>query len=169
MLRAQKEPIVENVKRIARDYSHIIVVHNKGLTPADSDNVRNALRSNKSGIRVVKNSLAERAFKDTKHERMATMFNGPTAIMYANDIVSLAKSAAEFAKKYDAKLVIIGGSMEGEVIDASAVKKLATLPSLEVLHGKLVGLISAPAQRLVGVLSAPASQLARVCQAYATK
>ena len=59
--------------------------------------------------------------------------------------------------------------MEGEVIDASAVKKLATLPSLEVLHGKLVGLISAPAQRLVGVLSAPASQLARVCQAYATK
>jgi large subunit ribosomal protein L10 len=65
--------------------------------------------------------------------------------------------------------VILGGSVGTTALDAEGVKALATLPSLDALRGKIVGLLQAPATKIAGVLQAPAGQLARVIGAYAKK
>ena len=71
--------------------------------------------------------------------------------------------------KENEKLVILGGMVGGTAIDASGVKALAELPSLDALRGKIVGLLKAPATKLAGLLAAPAGQLARVIGAYSQK
>jgi large subunit ribosomal protein L10 len=76
--------------------------------------------------------------------------------------------AVEFAKTND-KLEIVGGAMGSVVLDAEGVKALASMPSLDEMRGKLIGLIQAPATKLAGITQAPAAQLARVFNAYATK
>ena len=74
----------------------------------------------------------------------------------------------DFAKTND-KLVVLGGAMGATKLNAEAVKSLATLPSLDELRAKLLGLLNAPATRIATVVAAPASQLARVFAAYAKK
>jgi large subunit ribosomal protein L10 len=73
-----------------------------------------------------------------------------------------------FAKDND-KLVILGGAMGKTALNAEAVKSLATLPSLDEMRAKLIGLIQAPATKLAQLTNAPAAKLARVVQAYADK
>ena len=84
------------------------------------------------------------------------------------DPVSAAKVATQYAKDNE-KFTVIGALMGDDVLDAKAVDALATLPSLDQLRGKIVGLLQAPATRIAGVLQAPAGQLARVLGAYAAK
>jgi large subunit ribosomal protein L10 len=86
----------------------------------------------------------------------------------AEDPVTAPKIASEFAKSND-KLVLLGGALGATVLDASGVKALADLPSLDELRAKLVGMISTPATRIAQVVNAPAGQLARVVNAYAQK
>ncbi|MBT7744341.1 MAG: 50S ribosomal protein L10, partial [Alphaproteobacteria bacterium] len=87
---------------------------------------------------------------------------------FSEDVVAPAKVAVEFAKKNE-KLVVVGGAMGENVLDVAGVKALASLPSLDELRGKIVGLLQAPATKVAGVVQAPASQLARVMGAYASK
>ena len=82
--------------------------------------------------------------------------------------MAAAKVAVNYAKANE-KLTIVGGAMGDTLLDSSGVKALATLPSLNELRGKLVGLLQTPATRLAVVLQAPAGQLARVVGAYANK
>ena len=110
--------------------------------------------------------MALRALEGTQFSDMASLFAGTTAIAYSQDAVAAAKVAVEYAKKND-KLVVIGGSLEGDMLDVASVKALAELPSLDELRGKFIGLIQTPATRVASVLQAPAGQLARVISAYA--
>ena len=82
--------------------------------------------------------------------------------------MSAAKVSTQYAKENE-KFSVVGAVMGDQVLDASAVGALATLPSLDQLRGKLIGLIQAPATKIAGVLQAPAAQLARVMSAYAAK
>jgi len=99
---------------------------------------------------------------------VADLFKGPTVIAFSKDPVAAPKVATDFAKANE-KLVILGGAMGRTSLDAAGVKALASLPSLDELRGKLVGLISSPATRVAQVVAAPAAQLARVVGAYANK
>ncbi len=117
---------------------------------------------------MVKNRLAQKALEGMAGEGGEALFKGPVAIAYGPDPVSAAKVATQYAKDND-KFVVIGGLMGKDVLDKSAVSALATLPSLDQLRGKLIGLIQAPATKVAGVLAAPAAQLARVMGAYAAK
>jgi large subunit ribosomal protein L10 len=96
------------------------------------------------------------------------MFKGPTAIALSSDPVAAAKVAVEFAKTNE-KLEIVGGALNSQVLDAAGIKALATLPSLDELRGKLLGMLQTPATRIASVLQAPAGQLARVLRAKADK
>ena len=96
------------------------------------------------------------------------LFKGPTALAYSKDPVAAAKVAVGFADKNE-KLKIVGGSLGERKLDVAAVKALATLPSLDEMRAKLVGLIAAPATRLATVIRAPAAQIARVVGAHARK
>jgi len=99
---------------------------------------------------------------------LADLLVGPTALSTSTDPVAAAKVVAEFAKTND-KIEIVGGAMGSQLLDAEGVKALASLPSLDELRGKIVGLLQAPASKLAAVTQAPAAQLARVFKAYAEK
>ena len=126
------------------------------------------MRSAGAGFKVAKNRLAQRALKGTKFEGLDRLFKGPTAIAYSTDPIAAAKVAVTYAKSNE-KLTIVGGSMGAHVLDLDGVKALATLPSLDELRAKLVGMLQTPATRVATILQAPAGQLARVFGAYAKK
>ena len=108
------------------------------------------------------------ALDGTKFEGIKPLLKGPTALAWAPDAVAVAKAAIDYAKAND-KFVVLGGALGTQMLDAAGIKALSELPSLDLLRGKLVGLIAAPATRIAGVLQAPGAQLARVLAAHANK
>jgi large subunit ribosomal protein L10 len=169
MDRAQKQESIESLKSVFADAGAVVVTHYTGLTVAEMTDLRLRLRKEGAAIKVVKNTLALKALDGKLGEKGDTLFTGPVAIAFGPDAVSAAKIAVQFAKEND-KLKIVGGVLDQtNVLNEAGVRALATLPSLDELRGKLVGLIQAPATKIAGVLQAPAGQLARVFNAYATK
>lgn len=168
MERAEKVEFVKELNGIFAAAGSVVVAHNTGLTVAQSTELRNKMREAGASVKVAKNRLAKLALQGTEAEGMADLFTGPTMIAYCDDPVTAPKIAAEFAKKNE-QYVILGGSMGATLLDESGVKALATMPSLDELRGKLVGLLQAPAGKIAQVVNAPAGQLARVVGAYATK
>ena len=137
----------------------VLVAHYSGLTVAEIGDLRKRMRDAGAGLKVTKNRLTKLALEDTRYGSLADLFKGPTAIAYANDPVGAAKVAVGYART-NPKLVLLGGSVSGQLLDGEGVKALAALPSLDELRGRLVGLLNAPATRIAGVLQAPAGQLA---------
>ncbi len=168
MNRAEKAESIETLKGVFADAGAVVVTHYMGLTVAEMTDLRLRLRKEGAAIKVVKNTLAQKALAGSLGEKGDALFTGPVAIAYAPDPVTAAKVAAQYAKEND-KFTLVGGFMGEEVLDQNAVKALATLPSLDELRGKLIGLLQAPATKVAGVVQAPAAQLARVLNAYATK
>lgn len=169
MDRAQKQESIESLKSVFADAGAVVVTHYMGLTVAEMTDLRLRLRKEGAAIKVVKNTLALKALDGKLGEKGDTLFTGPVAIAFGPDAVSAAKIAVQFAKEND-KLKIVGGVLDQtNVLDEAGVRALATLPSLDELRGKLIGLIQAPATKVAGVIAAPAAQLARVVGAYANK
>ena len=166
--RAEKSQLVDTLATVFQDTGVIVVAHYSGLTVAQMTALRVKMREAGGGVRVAKNRLVKLALKGTDAESISDLFEGPTVVAFSKDPVAAAKVAVDFAKVND-KLVIRGGAMGATALDAEGVKALATLPSLDELRGKLVGLIASPATKVARVLSAPASQLARVLSAHAEK
>lgn len=119
-------------------------------------------------VKVAKNRLARIALQGTESEGIQDLFIGQTLVAFSDDPIAAPKVASDFAKGND-KLVILGGSMGSTTLNADGVKALATLPSLDELRARLVGMIATPATRIAQVVNAPAAQLARVFGAYARK
>ena len=143
----------------------IVVAHYAGLTVADMTRFRRDVRSVGGRVKVAKNSLVKLALEGTDAKGIADLLRGPTCIAYSVDPVAAPKVAVKFAKTND-KFVILGGAMGGTVLDARGVSTLASLPSLDELRAKLIGLVKAPASKIARVLNAPGAQLARVFAAY---
>ena len=168
MDKAEKTAVVEELNGVFTNAGSLVVAHYTGMTVAQMNDLRGRMRAAGASFRVSKNRLAVRALQGTPVEGIAHLFKGPTGIAYSKDPVAASKVAVAYAKDND-KLVILGGSVGTTALDAEGVKALATLPSLDELRGKLVGLLQAPATKIAGVLAAPAGQLARVIGAYANK
>ncbi len=126
------------------------------------------MRAAGASFKVTKNRLARLALEGTKFSGLSDMFRGPTAIAYSQDPVAAAKVAVNFAKDNE-KLTVLGGALETDLLDLSAVQALARLPSLDEQRAIFVRLLQTPATRIAGVLQAPAGQLARVFGAYGAK
>jgi large subunit ribosomal protein L10 len=168
MDRAQKQDTIEALKGVFDSSGAVVVTHYLGLTVAEMTDLRGRLREQGAQLKVVKNTLAQKALDGSVGEAGDALFKGPVAIAYAPDPVSAAKVATQYAKEND-KFTVIGGLMGQQVLDKGGISALATLPSLDELRGKIIGLIQAPATKIAGVLQAPAGQLARVFNAYAQK
>ena len=168
MDRTQKQQLVETLQQDLADTVCMVVTHQTGLNVAEVTQLRRQVRNAGASFRVTKNRLARRALAGTPFETLVPLFTGPTAIAFSRDPIAAAKVVVDFANRND-KLSIIGGGLAGRPLDAAGVKELATLPSLDGLRGKLVGLLQAPAARLATVIQAPAVQLARVLAAYAER
>ena len=168
MDRAQKAESIEALKSVFNDSGAVVVTHYMGLTVAEMTDLRGRLRKEGAAFKVVKNTLAQKALQGVAGEAGDALFKGPVAIAFAPDPVSAAKVATQYAKDNE-KFSVVGGLMGTQVLDKGGVSALATLPSLDQLRGKIIGLLQAPATKIAGVLQAPAGQLARVVGAYAAK
>ena len=168
MDRAQKQEAIETLKGDFAGAGAVVVTHYMGLTVAEMTDLRGRLRQQGAQLKVVKNTLATKALNGSSNEAGAALFKGPVAIAFGPDPVSAAKVATQYAKENE-KFSVIGGMMGQEVLDKASISALATLPSLDQLRAKIIGLIQAPATKIAGVLQAPAGQLARVFGAYAAK
>jgi len=163
--RASKEKIVSSLNKAFDESNFLIVTQNEGLTVEEMSSLRNSLREEAdTSFRVAKNSLAKIAVDNTSAKSLETMFNGPTAIAFSNELTSSPKIIVDFAKDNE-KLSIVGGMMDGELIDSEVIKKLANLPTMDELRAKIIGVLSAPATKIAGILTRPGGQLAQVIQA----
>jgi large subunit ribosomal protein L10 len=166
--RTQKQALVETLQSDLAGSACIVVTHQAGMSVAEATELRRQMRGAGAGFRVTKNRLARRALEGTGFAGLAPLFTGPTAIAFSHDPVAAAKAAVAYANRNE-KLTIVGGGLAGQALDAAGVRALATMPSLDELRGKIIGLIQAPATKLAGVLQAPGAQLARVVAAHASQ
>jgi len=164
--RSQKANLVTALNQAFADTDCLVITHQSGLSVAEVTDLRRQMRAAGAGFRVTKNRLARRALAGTKFEGLSSLFTGPTAIAFSRDPVVAAKVVVAFAEKND-KLTIVGGGLGERQLDIEGVRSLATMPSLEELRAKLLGLLQTPASRVVGVLQAPGAQVARVLNAHA--
>lgn len=168
MDRNQKKQFVADIQETLNDTNYVLVTKYKGLNVAQMSQLRKEAREVDATYRVTQNRLTKIALKGTKFENLTDSLTGPVALVFAKEPVAASKVMAEFAKKEE-KLELVAASMDEQLFDVNAIKTLASLPTMDELRGKLVGLIQAPAQKIVGVTQAPAGQVARVLSAYASK
>jgi large subunit ribosomal protein L10 len=168
MDRAQKTEAVAELNRTFNEVGVVVVTRNLGLTVAQSTELRIKMREAGATYKVSKNKLAKIALKDTDYAGISDLLTGPVGLATSTDPVAAAKVVSDFAKTND-KLEIVGGGMGTTVLDQAGVNALASLPSLDELRAKIVGLVQAPATKLAQLTNAPASKLARVFAAYGDK
>jgi large subunit ribosomal protein L10 len=166
--RAEKKEAVASLNEVFRKTSVVVVAHYSGLTVAQMQNLRRQMRQAGASVQVAKNRLARIALEGTDVASIGPLMKGPTLIAYSDDPVAAPKAAVAFARDND-KLVILGGAMGATALNTEGVRSLATLPSLDELRAKLVGLIQAPATKIAQLTTAPAAKLARVFGAYANR
>lgn len=164
MDKAQKRELVTTLNEVFSNTGVIVVAHYSGLSVSEMTEFRSRARDAGARVKVAKNRLVKLALEGTEVSGIAELFTGPTCITYSDDPVAAPKAAVNFAKENE-KLVILGGTMGAMALDADGVKSLASLPSLDELRGKLVGLVQAPAGKIARVMNAPAGKLARVFSA----
>jgi large subunit ribosomal protein L10 len=171
LTRAQKEESVAELRDMFVRAKSVIVADYRGLSVGQVDALRGKLRQAGEGFeyRVAKNTLLRRATADSELAALAPTFAGPTAIALAfGDPVRLAKVLVDYAKEHE-KFELKAGYMDGRALTPADIAKIATLPSLEELRGKIAGLLQAPAQKLLSVVVAPGAQLARLVEARRAK
>lgn len=168
LTRAQKQTEVEDLNERLQRASSVFVAEYRGLTVAAVDTLRAQLRAAGGSdfeYRVTKNTLVRRAAAGPIADALMPHLRGPTALAFSyGDPAKLAKVLVDYAKGNEV-FKVRGGIMDGRALDVEEIATLATLPSLDELRGKLIGLIQAPATKVAGVLAAPAGQLARLMAA----
>lgn len=168
--RAQKESQVAELKDMFGRATTIYVADYRGLDVESVNELRRRVRSEGGGewvYRVTKNSVLRRAAAGSNVEGIVEHFRGPTAVALSyGDPVGLAKVLEEFAKSHEV-FELKGGLVEGEAVGRAEIATLATLPSLDQLRGRLVGLLQAPATKLVRLFAEPGAQVARLLDARA--
>jgi len=165
--RTEKQQLIEDLHSEFEHAPHAVVLDFRGLGVNAATEFRRKVRASGSRYRVVKNSLALRAVKDTPLEKLGAHFDGTSGVAYTGqDPVALAKLLVDLIKE-NPQIRLKGGLVAGsQVLDAEGVKALSTLPSLPELRAKLLGLLNAPASRLVRLLATPATQMAQVLRAH---
>jgi len=168
MDRSQKVEAVAQLNATFKEVGVVVVTRNLGLSVAQATELRTKMRDAGASYKVAKNRLAKLAIADTDYEGIGEYLSGPTALATSVDPVAAARAVVDFAKTND-KIEIVGGAMGSQLLDANGIKALASMPSLDELRAKLVGLVQAPATKIAQLTTAPAAKLARVVGAYAAK
>ena len=168
MSKQQKKNYVEEMKKVFSSNEAVMVAHYQGLSVKELDKIRDEMR--KSGIffKITKNRITKLALKDTKCKDLEKFFNGPTAAAISSDPIMSAKILAKYAKS-GSHLKIVAGFMDGKVLEASDVAKIATLPTLDEARAKIIGILSTPAQNIMSILLAPGSKIAILAHAKSKK
>lgn len=162
MNRSEKEELVAQVRDRMMQAKGIVITQQSGLTVSEVTDLRRQMREAGAEFKVLKNTLAKIAVTGTPMEGLSSLLEGPTAVAFSiEDAVAAAKIASKFSNS-NQKLKVVGGYLDGRVLDAHSVDLIAKLPSLDELRGKIVGVLCAPATKLAVLAKEPASRVARV-------
>ena len=168
MARPDKAAAVAEIVESFQDSFGAVLTDYRGLTVKQLQELRRALGEN-ADYAVVKNTLTKLAASQAGVDGVDDLLTGPTAIAFINgDVVEAAKGLRDFAKAHPS-LIIKGGVLDGDLIDAQKIARLADLESREVLLAKLAGGMLASLSQAVYLLNAPLSQAARVAGALQEK
>ena len=148
-----KQPIVQEISEAINGAASVVVVDYRGLTVAQDTELRKQLRAAGITYKVYKNTLVSRAVEGTEFESLREVLEGPSAFaISADDATAPARVIAEFAKKAP-KLEIKAGVVEGAYYDANGMKEISSIPSRDVLLGRLFGSMQSPIANLARVLN----------------
>ena len=161
MNRKQKKELVESLHKTFLDAQSIIVTHMNGLTVSETTNLRSNMRDANCSFKVTKNKIVKLALKNTNFEHLDSLFTGPTAIGSSKDAIAPAKVLFNFTKKTE-KIKIIGGGVEKKSLTLDEITNLASLPSLDEVRSKFIGLLMAGPTKLVRTINEPPSRIARI-------
>jgi len=160
----EKQAVVSEVSAQVAAAQAIVLAEYRGLEVGHMTDLRRKARASGVYLRVLKNTLARRAVKDTPFEKLADQMAGPLIYGISDDPVATAKVMSEFAKGND-KFVIKGGAMPNAVISAKEVQALASMPSREELLAILLGTMQAPVAQFVRTLNEVPSRFVRTLAA----
>ncbi|MSR70889.1 50S ribosomal protein L10 [Candidatus Kaiserbacteria bacterium] len=166
--RQKKEEIISKVSEIAKSAKTLVFANFKGLTVAEQNEMRKALRPLGVGYTVAKKSLVRRALDAAKYEGEAPVLEGEVALAYApadpsaanpgSDELAPARELAVFVKKFGEHLAFAGGVFGGKYVGREEITSIAAIPGIETLRAQFVQLINSPLQRFAVVLQAKADK-----------
>ena len=151
-----KQEVVKEIVSKAQTSSGIIVAEYRGLTVAQTQELRRALAAEKASMNVYKNSLVERASDELGYADLKTLLEGPNAIFFSEDVSGGAKVLAKYAKRYGDSLNIKGGIFEGQFADKAKVLEVAKLPNKEGMLSMLLSCLQAPVRQFACTVKAVA-------------
>jgi len=169
MRKEQKTAVVDNLSGTFKKATIALVSEYRGMTVAETTEVRRKLRAVRGELKVAKNTLIRRAIKDTGYTSLEDKLGGPVGLIISTeDPVEIAKTVVGF-KDLGEKFKLRGGVVDGSPVTVEEIQALATLPPKEVILGQLLGILQAPATQLVRLLNEPGTELARLIDAIGKK
>ena len=157
MNREEKAELLNEMNGLISGSQAVIIAHYRGLTVAEMSELRAKARQLGAELRVTKNRITRLALKGTSFEGLGDLFKGPVIMAYSSDPISACKLCVEYAKENE-KFLVVGGALNTGVLTTAEIERLATIPSMDELRAKIIGL-----------LQAPGAALARVTKAYSEK
>ena len=155
---AAKSETVKEISEKAKKSSTIIVCEYRGLTVAQIQEVRRALRKENAEMNVYKNSLVERAVDELGYNELNDILSGPNAIVFSEDVIAGAKVIAKYAKRHRDVLIVKGGIVEGKFVDAKGMLEVAKLPGKEGLISMFLSCLQAPIRSFACAVKAVADK-----------
>jgi large subunit ribosomal protein L10 len=150
----QKKEIVAKIESSLKGAASTVFVHFSKVTVAEESAMRRALRAEAVGYTVAKKTLIRRALDKLGHKHDDLPMEGEVAVAYGgNDETAVARLIHEYGKKFADKLTILGGIFEGKIVDAEAMRGIATIPPMATLRAMFAQVINSPRQRFAVVLS----------------
>ncbi len=169
MRKEQKTAVVDNLAGTFKKATIALVSEYRGMTVAETTEMRRKLRAVRGELRVAKNTLIRRAIKDSGYSSLEDKLGGPVGLIISTeDPVEIAKTVVGF-KDLGEKFKLRGGVVDGSPVTVEEIQALATLPPKGVIYAQLLGLLNAPATQLVRLLNEPGTELARLIDAIGKK
>lgn len=157
---------VEELTSLLSRNKFIIATEYRGLSVSEMSQLRKQLREADTEYHVVKNNLAKFAARNTGKEGLSQFLQGPIALAFCDgDAVQLARAITAYARASKNTFVVKGGVLDFKVLSASEISYLSTMPPVEVLRAKLMGVLQSPIYLLHNVLSANIRALGMILQA----
>jgi large subunit ribosomal protein L10 len=150
MKRQDKESLVGTLQEQVGSAKGVFVVENKGLTVKETEELRREIAGSVSMFRVMKNRLLRIALQSSPFESVQNLLHKPTLVAFATDPLAATKALAKFAESHP-NMVLVGGQMDSEVLDANGIVRLSKLPSLNEIRGTIARILVEPASRLARV------------------
>ena len=151
-----KQSVVKEIVEKASGSTTIVVAEYRGLTVAQLQELRRALRKEESELCVYKNSLVERASEELGYKGLDEILAGPNAIIFSKEVSGGAKVVAKYARRFGDTLKIKGGIVGGQFCDAAKIKEVAKMPGREGLLSMFLSCLQAPIRQFACTVKAVA-------------